>query len=151
MKKIRGVFAIVGWLPFAVTAWAIAMIFLAGAPPARAIPQPMPVSIVNTIPTFTEELDAEISVGSTVTTVAALAAGRQAVYLQNLSTSAVCCSKKNTVTCSTTPTNAGTVLKAGTAAGDGTGGTWSLSQFNGPIYCIVATGTALIGVSSFLR
>lgn len=139
------------WFPLVFAAGVVTVVYIAFTPPARALPQPMPVSIVNTIPTFTEELDAEISVGSTVTTVAALAAGRQAVYLQNLSTSAVCCSKKNTVTCSTTPTNAGTVLKAGTAAGDGTGGTWSLSQFNGPIYCIVATGTALISVSSFLR
>lgn len=137
--------------------WTVALLaaFFSGAllisRPARAVPQPISVQIQNTIPTTVTELDSEVSVGATVTTVAAISAGRQAIYLQNLSTVTVCCSKVNTVTCGATPANAGTVLKASTAGADGSGGTWSLSQYSGPVYCTATTGPAIITVSSFQR
>lgn len=114
-------------------------------------PQPVPVAIVNTTPSSTNDIDAEVSVATSATSVAAISNGRQAVYIQNLSVVTVCCAKVNTVTCGATPANAGTVLKASAVAADGTGGTWSLSQFSGAIYCISTTGTAIVAVSAFTR
>lgn len=60
------------------------------------------------------------------------------VLVQNRSIAVVCCGFTSTVTCAAAPI----LLSAGSADVDGTGGSFTLDQFNGPIWCRAATAGA---------
>lgn len=123
--------------------------------PAGAVgPQPTPVAVYNTIPTLTTELNNTVTVTTGSTQVAVSSAGRQAVIVQNQSTTTpVCCSTVNTVVCPPT-VGVGTgsvVLNAATATNDGKGGSMNMSQFSGALFCAAQSGSANVTVVSFQR
>lgn len=115
--------------------------------------QPVTVAVINTVPTITPDLNSLIAVSTGATQVAVISSGRQSIYLQNESTATVCCSMVNTVVCPPTvgTTTGAAILKGSTALNDGTGGTLSLSQFSGALYCACSSGTCNVAALSFQR
>lgn len=131
-----------------------ASILIVNANDARAVgPAPVPVAVTNTVPTITPDLNSTIAVSTAATQVAVISAGRQSIFLQNESVATACCSMVNTVVCPPTvgTTTGAAILKGSTATNDGSGGTLSLSQFSGALYCACSTGTCNVSVLSFQR
>lgn len=87
------------------------------------------------------------SVSTTATVVGVLQFNsprrKSTITVQNQSTSVVFCGFRDTVTDS----SYAVTLKASSAAKDGTGGSWTVEGYSGPLYCIVSSGTA--GVSYY--
>lgn len=72
-------------------------------------------------------------------------AGRTAI-LQNHSTQAVFCDWSMGTVPAAPLTNPVIILSAGTAANDGTGGSMTIDNWNGSLYCAVTAGSSNVGV-----